>query len=219
MNSIIIPVNKKVLIAVVIILLLLLGAWFFMTKKSPQTSSDQSSNTTNETSSTSLKDLLTKGIAQSCTFSSDNSNGSVYVSGGSVRGDFDTTVNGKLTKSHMVVKGNASYIWTDDQTTGFKMAFDPNSVDANTSKNSTATNTGIDPAANNNYKCSAWIADSSKFELPTSVTFTSFEVPTGVNQTSPQGSSSGSTTSSQCSYCNTLTGDDKTQCLTALKCN
>lgn len=195
--------NKKVLIVIGIVLLLLVGGYFYINSK-------KGTGTINEeqpSAATSLKNLIAKGVAQSCTYSTEGTNGSVYVSGGAVRGDFETTVDKVVTKSHMIVKDNTSYIWTDGQTAGFKMSFDPNATPAGTSG---ASNESFDASANMNYKCKTWIVDNSKFALPTGVTFSTFAIPS-------TGATTG--TSSQCSYCNNLSGDDKTQCLTALKCN
>jgi len=198
--------NKKVLIVIGVVLLLALGGWFYMNSKKANVApaTETATGTQQPSAATSLKDLITKGIAQTCTFTNDGTSGSVYVSGGAVRGDFDTVANGATTKSHMIVKDNSSYIWTDGQTTGIKMTYDPNATPA---ASASATSGSFDAGANMNYKCSAWLADSGKFTLPTGVTFTSFTPP------------STGATSSQCSYCDSLTGDSKTQCLTALKCS
>ncbi len=203
--------NKKVLVMAVVALLLLTGAWYYISAKKSSTSPTAQDSTGNQPSvASSLKDLITKGVAQSCTFDSDGSSGTVYTQGGKVRSDF-TTVTGKVsTKSHMIVMDNTSYIWTDGQTTGFKMSFDPNATPI--AGASAAPNGSFDANVDMGYKCSTWIADAGKFTLPTGVTFTAFAVP---SQAAPaQGSSS-----SQCSYCDSLTGADKTQCRTALKCN
>jgi hypothetical protein len=202
--------DKKVLVIIVAVLLLLLGGWYFLSSKksAPSPSTETASGPQQPSGVSSLKDLITKGVAQNCTFSNAGTNGSVYVSAGKVRTDFDTTANNVTTKSHMIVMDNTSYLWIDGQTTGFKMSFDPNATPA---AGSTAPNGSFDASANMDYKCSAWVADSSKFTLPTGITFTSFAVPT---QVTPSGSSS----SSLCSNCDSLTGDSKTQCLTALKC-
>ena len=198
--------NKKILVIVVAALLLLGGGYFFLnSRKSITLPGSQTS------APSSLKDLITKGIPQSCTFSGEGESGSVFVSGKKVRGDFDTTVEGKVTKSHMIVDGNTSYLWTDDQKEGFKMTFDVSAVDASPEPGTATSGESFDANANMNYKCSPWLEDSSKFALPSGVTFTSFAMPSA----QPGASGSGS---SQCSYCDSLTGDSKTQCLTALNC-
>ncbi len=193
-----------------------------MSKKTPNSTPPQNATTEtkNDSSPASLKDLLTKGLAQTCTYSTDAGGGTIYVSGGKVRGDFETAVEGKSMKSHMIVVDNTSYIWTDDQKTGFKMSFDPNSVSTTgTANTSTSTQGGIDPAANYNYKCSAWITDSAQFDLPKGVTFTSFAAPAVTGGSGAPAQPAGSGSSQQCAYCNALSGNDKTQCLKALNCN
>lgn len=194
--------NKKVVTAGVVVVLLLIIAGFLVMKGRTNPAVTPTKTSEQNTSPTSLKDLISKGIAQSCTYSNESSTGQIYVSGGKVRGDFDTTIEGKVTKSHMIVDGSNSYIWSDGSKDGIKMTFD---VAATPAANATSSPVGgFDTAANMNYKCGVWVADPSMFTLPAGVTFMSF----------------GKTdTSSQCSYCDSLTGDSKSQCLTALKCN
>lgn len=219
--------NKKTLPVIIgVVLLLLVGGWYFYTKgglltqKKTVSNSDTPNNDQQVESSTNLKDLLTKGVSQTCTYSSDGGSGKIYVAGGVMRGDFETKVDTKMMKSHVIVKDNTSYVWTDDSKTGFKMAFDPNSVDTSVKNDTPTQNQAADLSANYDYKCSVWIKDASQFAPPTDVTFSSFEIPTTSGQTAPGASgAAGSDNSSQCSYCNALSGDDKTQCLTALKCN
>jgi hypothetical protein len=211
--------NKKVLVIVAVLLLLLLGGWYFMSGKKRATTpaTETSGGNGNQQQTTSavgtLKDILGKGVAQSCTYSNAGSTGAVYTSGGKVRGDFDVTVNSVATKSHMIVMDSTSYMWTDGQKTGFKMSFDPNATPATGSTAAKAPSGAVDPSANMNYNCGPWVVDATMFNLPTGVTFQSFNVPT------QQGTSGGSSSSSQCSYCDSLTGDSKTQCRAALKCN
>jgi hypothetical protein len=208
--------NKKVLMIAVVILLLLAGGWYYMTsKKTDMTVSTQNPTGTTQPSTVSnLRDLISKGIAQNCTFNTEKTAGSVYVNGKSVRGDFDTTIDNAVMKSHMIVKDNTSYIWTDGKGAGIKMSFDPSATPAATSSSSGTSGGSFDPSVNMNYKCSVWIADNSKFDLPAGVTFSTFSIP---SQAAPAKGTTGS--SSQCSYCNALSGDDKTQCLKAMSCN
>lgn len=197
--------NKKILVIVVAALILLGGGFFFLNSKK----SIQLPGVTSGASS--LKDLIMKGIPQSCTFSGEGNEGSVFVSGKKVRGDFNTTTEGKMTTSHMIIDGNTSYMWMDDQKEGFKMSFDTSAENATPAPGETTSGESFDANANMDYKCSPWLEDSSKFALPSGVTFTSFAIP------SAQPGASGSD-SSQCSYCDSLTGDSQSQCLTALNC-
>lgn len=195
------------LIALVLVILLV-GGYFVVKGKSKGLVIAPSQE--ESTSPSSLKDLISKGIAQSCTYTNEGGTGKIYVSGGKVRGDFETKMEEKVTKSHMIVDGSTSYLWGDGGQEGFKMTFDTSNTASGDAE--TSLSGAFDASANMNYKCSIWVVDSSMFAVPTTVKFTSFGTETGV----VPGSGSGS---SQCSYCDSLTGDSKTQCLTSLKCN
>lgn len=205
--------NKKIILIIVAVLLLGGGAFFFMKKGPAAPATPGSSSTQQAAGPSSLKDLISKGIAETCTFSNEGSAGTVSVSGGKVRGDFDSTVDGKVTKSHMIVDGTTSYLWMDGQTVGYKMTFD-SSASATAEGKATSQPAGsFDAGAQMNYNCKPGIVDNSLFDLPKGVNFMSFG--TTLNATPGPG---GASSSSQCSYCDTLTGDSKTQCRAALNC-
>lgn len=214
--------NKKVLYAVIAVIVLLLvgGAVFVMSTKNkpattPSTTTGTVTNKVQEPTKAgpkSLKDLLTAGVPQKCTFKdvSDqvNMEGTSYIAGGKMRGDFSTTVEGKTSTGHSIFDGKTSYVWMDGTSTGFKMEVDP-SV---TSTPESSTQQGLDLNKTLDYSCGVWIVDQSLFNPPEDVTFTSFAVPN--TSGSPTGGNQ-----NLCASCDSLTGDQKTQCLTALKCN
>lgn len=204
--------NKKVVIAVVV-LILALGLFFvFKNKSTIGTPSTQTS------SAKSLKDLLSSGISQKCTFSDTSSEnvqeGVTYVSKGKMRGDFTTTVSGKVTKSHMIVADNTSYIWTDDDKNGFKSTFNQENTPEVDNAEDKNTTTGVDVNKQADYKCSAWVTDESVFTPPADIKFTDLS-----QMFKPDTTNGGGTNTSQCSVCDSLSGDDKAQCKTALKCS
>lgn len=212
------PMNRKAVTAIVVILVLAVGMYgaYRVYKHFKRLSTPIAVQTTTPSSMANLKDLLANGTAQMCTFTEGDTHGTLYISGGKVRDDFESTENGKTVKSHIIDMNNTSYIWSDGQSTGIKSSFNPNASPLPTSGSLSAGSSGtLDANANMNYRCGAWTPDQSQFILPTGVTFSSFAMPTNIKpESSP---SSGS--SSQCSYCDSLTGNGKTQCLTALKCN
>ncbi len=216
--------NKKVVIAIVVILLLLLGGGVFVMSKrnkskttsAPTTISVSPTSAVQETSQEnqkSLRDLLTAGVPQKCTFSDVSSEvnmqGTSYIANGKVRGDFSTTADGKTTNGHTIFDGKVSYVWMDGTSTGFKMEINP--TEGSTSNSSTQQ--GLDLNKTLDYNCDVWVPDQTLFTPPTNVTFTSFSVPTSTVEGSTTGNKS------LCSSCDSLTGEQKTQCLTALKCN
>ena len=216
--------NKKVLITVAVLLFLGIGGYAAYTNfKSSSSTKVETAETANKPDDAnkpaSLKDLLTKGVAQTCTYSSDSGRGTVYVSGGKVRGDFDVTADGQTSKSHMIVMDNTSYIWTDGQKAGFKTSFDASATPVAGANGSTATKSGFDPSSMADYKCGTWVVDSSMFALPSGVTFSTFAMPSAVSPTGSDTPGKPATDNSQqCAYCNALSGSDKTQCLNALNC-
>jgi len=214
--------NKNIIIGIIIVILLLVGGGAFImstrTKPvtAPTTTSVTETNKVQETSQTtpkSLKELLSAGAPQKCSFKDVSNNvdmeGVSYIASGKIRGDFSTTTEGKSSTGHTIFDGKTSYVWMDGITTGFKMEIDPSVTSAPES----GTQQGLDLNKAIDFSCDTWLPDQSLFNPPESVTFTSFSAPT---------SSAGNPTGGNqnlCASCNSLTGEQKTQCLTALKCN
>ncbi len=208
--------DKKVIyigVGVIVLLLIGAGAYLVMSKSSTPATPLQTVNTQNEPAQSaqnapalkSLKDLLTAGVAQKCTYqdtsTAANVSGTTYISAGKVRSDFTSVTSNITISGHMVADGKTSYVWMDGQTTGFKMAFDQ----ASTASAGSAQQ-GVDANKAMNYSCSAWVVDNTLFTPPTSVKFTDL------------GALTVPSADSQCSTCNALSGEAQTQCKTALKC-
>jgi hypothetical protein len=215
--------NKKALavIAVLIVIVGLYGAYrvYAHFKRLSTTPAGQTQTTATTAPETlgSLKDLIANGGSQTCTYSTDQSQGTVYMSGGKVDADIDTTVGSVVEKAHMIIANDSFYLWMDGKTSGYKMAYNPNTTPAPAGAKTNNASGMLDPNTQMNFKCSSWLTDDSKFALPSGVTFSAISLP----QAAPAavGSPAAGGANSQCSYCDSLTGDSKTQCLTALKCN
>lgn len=165
--------SKKILIVIVAALLLAVGAWYYVnSKKTAGTAPTQTTTATEQPSTlASLKDLVAKGVAQSCTYTTDKSQGTIYMNGGKVRADINATVGSVETKAHMIMIDNTSYIWTEGTSIGFKMAYDPNATPVSGASPSTLQQGFVDANTSMNYKCNVWVADGEKFALPTGITF------------------------------------------------
>jgi type IV secretory pathway VirB2 component (pilin) len=201
-------VNKKIVIGI-IVLLLLAAAGYLVFAKKPASSTTSPAQTAVAPALQSFRDLLAKGISQSCKYSTQNSTGTIYMSGGKERGDFtlvSTQTGGTPSTAHMIIMDNTNYLWTDGMKTGVKMAFDPNATPAP----SATPATGFDANTKLNYQCSAWVVDSTLFTLPTGISFMAIA--------NPKAAPSAGSNSSLCSKCDTLTGNSKAQCLAALNC-
>lgn len=215
--------NKK-LIAIVVGILLLGVAGIAYAKMKAGGTGLPGSTASITGGAKSLKDLLTSGVAQKCTYSTTEgtgtSEGTTYISGGKMRGDFSTTVSGKVTKSHMITDGKSSYIWTDGEKTGFKSTIaDTTTGNAPDTTNTTANVSGQGSGLNQkaDYKCLAWVTDGSFFTAPSDIKFTDLSEMFKVTP-APAGKAGTTDNTSQCAVCDSLSGTDKTQCLSSLNC-
>lgn len=183
-------------------LLIGLGAYLFLQnqKKPSIENPTQVESQQEQASKNSIRNLLTSGVSQMCSYSSDNVEGKVYVTKERVRGDFSLNAEEKRV-SHVIIDGNTMYSWMDGENKGFKMTFDREDFN----KEATGSAEGnVDLDAQFDYKCATWTVDNTMFDLPKGVTFASFTAP--------------SVPAANCSVCNNLSGESKSQCLRALKC-
>lgn len=213
--------GKSLVIVVVALLLLGFGGYFVMSGKNSSKSGDLMKDESTKqdvggSKQNTLKGLFMAGIPQSCTFSSEvegyKSEGTVYTAKGKMRGDFSSIVGDREMKSHMIVDGETSYIWTDGETKGFKASFTKEQQEAaeESIKDLPKPTGGVDLEQMADYDCKPWLANGSYFELPSGIEFASLEDMMGDIQKQ---------IGSQCAACDELTGDSKTQCLTMLKCD
>src|SRR3989344_3866057 len=167
--------RKQVMIiigAVVVIALVSLFA-YSRVSKSPSSVADvvkEGAQSVESMTKGSIKSLLSGGKNVSCTinYPDGQGRGTVYVSGQKMRGDFMMMADGKEMESHMIQDGDTGYFWSGTQ--GTKMKIDK---EANASPVASAQNAqGADLDKEVDLKCSAWMQDSSKFEVPSNVQFT-----------------------------------------------
>lgn len=211
--------NKKLLVGIVVLFLIGgAGALYFKSNRTANTPIPQATTETKTQTPApaqkSLKDLLTLNQSQECSFTDDSGNsGTVLVSNGKVRSDFTVESEGKQIKSHTIVDGQTVYFWMDGQTTGYKMPITaPSAKPAATPQ--TPEQVNIDQKVD--YNCKSWAPNNMVFNIPSEIKFTDFGslVTPQTNQPGTQ-----NVPSAQCATCESLTGEAKTQCKTALKCN
>jgi len=220
--------NKKLGVIIVIIILLLLGGGaFVMSHKSTKPTVSTTLPTAIPTETTaaantgtlgSLKSLMTSAIPQTCTFTSQKqatTNGTIYISGGKLRGDFTSTNQGQTINGHMLVDSGYSYIWTDLNKRGMKVAVTEGQTSGST------TSQGMDLNQAVSYTCKPWVPDASKFTLPTDITFMTFTMPKVAapsGATASGSSSSGGAVTTPCSACDSLPVAAQSVCKTQLHC-
>lgn len=97
--------------------------------------------------------------------------GTVYLSDGNMRGEFSTVAEGKTMDTSFIFKDEYMYSWSSAlPNMGFKMKVDP-TVDAGSDASGTYS-WNADQIGD--YNCEVWTTDSSKFALPSGVTFQDF---------------------------------------------
>ena len=94
--------------------------------------------------------------------------GTVYLSGGMMRGEFTTIAEGRNMDTTFVYKDGFMHTWSNLMPgMGFKMKADPTLANNDAAASGTyswnATEIG-------DYDCVVWTADASKFEIPTNIT-------------------------------------------------
>jgi hypothetical protein len=205
--------NKKLVPLVIIGILLAIGVIFLSTrKKATPATTPQTSETPTATGPKSLKDLLSAGVAQECSFTDPEGNsGSVFITSGKMRGDFTTKSDKETIKSHMVVDGNTSYMWMDGQESGYKFSFDA----ANAPTPTAGQPQTFDTNKQMDYKCKPWIVTGSMFSLPGNIKFTDFSQLMAPKTT---GTAPATGDQSACAACDQVPADAKAQCRTALGC-
>lgn len=227
--------TKQAVIAVVVgvFIILAAGGAFLYSQSKP---SVQKPNTTTATEVTkapensmaqsTIKDILTSGKSSKCTFTTETdksqTTGTVYTSGKNARGDFQSTVGGKDTSTHMIRNDDTFYMWGDSIAMGVKMVM---SVDDLASKMEGNKDFGsFNPDQQMDIKCATWTQDATLFTPPSNVKFTSIGnmMPTGSmmkTSAAPTSAGSGSSdNSNQCNICNSLTGQAKSACVAQFNC-
>jgi len=218
---------KKGLLAVIIglVLALAVGGYFVMNRQAsaPQTPTSNSSQTEVSTSGSasqrsSLRSLMGLGTSQMCTFQDAEANnaGTVYIANGKMRGDFESTVNGTVTNSHMYSDGTSTYMWFDGGQDGFKMSL----AQANQAQQGSEQQKNVDVDKQVDYDCKPWTADAGILTYPTDITFSDYgamTAPTGAGTTGND-TTVATDKETQCATCDNLPGDAAAQCRQALGC-
>lgn len=172
--------NKNVLIAlaaVVIILILAAGGFLFLKySKAPAmpkpavTVAPTKAPTT--TAAGTILGLLQGGKTESCsiTLPDNKGTGDIVISDTKFAGNFNTvSTAGKTIVSHVVSDGTYIYMWSNATSMGIKMSLVAAKNAATNAQNNTQS---VDINQNVQMSCGPWIADNSKFILPTTIKFT-----------------------------------------------
>lgn len=101
------------------------------------------------------------------------SEGTVYLSNGMIRGEFITQYNGQPIDSTFIMRDGYTYTWSSAmKNMGFKVKAEAStSTEVTTSGSASGTySANLDQIGD--YTCEAWTPDETKFVPPTTITFT-----------------------------------------------
>ena len=207
---------KNILIIIAVIALLGAGWYFYAGKNASMPYPGGDNSSIGEKMSGSIADLINAGKSLQCSFSSSadgySSDGTVFVSGSNVRGDFNSEQGGKETQSHMIQNGENIYTWTDEPKQGMVMKI--SKEDAQKYKDEAESSAGsFNMDDSYEYSCMPWGSDSSKFTPPSDVQFTDLSAQMEQMTESMKGNNQ-----SACSACDSLDPEAKASCKQALNC-
>lgn len=219
--------NKKILIIIGVVVVFGLVIYFAMMQKTAP-NSDQVSNDTSLADDSdmsgeqSLRSLMMGKQAVKCQVVIENMTNDFYIADNNMRSDFGTMVDGKLTKGHMIVKGDASYTWIEGEEQGFKVVITEEDMAVNNTDEDVNQNVDFDEKMN--YSCQPWKKDASYFELPNGVDFSDLSslvpsTPPDPVMSQDNAGTEGSMNDSQCSACDSIPAENQAQCRAALGCN
>ncbi len=210
---------------VITVLVLVAAGLVYVTqfaKKSPAPATTTSSPAAAASGPESLREMFSKGISETCTYSTSDANGktegTVYVGVGKMRADVQSTADGKTTNSHVIIADNTMYTWMEGEKTGFKMSYNVEASPTTAPESSSAPGEASQPVSldtKTDYHCSPGLVDNAKFELPTGVTFSDLS---SMMKAAPSPAAAALGSSDQCKACEQLSGTAKDQCLSYLSC-
>jgi hypothetical protein len=164
----------KIIALVVVALIFGNGVYWYLNNQTSVSSTPQAEES-DSVQTSDLAALFKKGGGYECTISMKtdqaSSNGTVYVSGSDVRGDFTSLTGVQTVTSSMIQTGGYVYTWSNMIPQGFKFK---STVDANP----IATLGAGQMPEGGSYTCKKWTVDASVFVPPKNVPFS--EAPTGI---------------------------------------
>lgn len=165
--------NMKIVIIVLVALLAVGVGGYYLTKDD-----NDSNNAVLNTGSTSINALLGQNNNSTCTYShtdesGNTSSGTVYLSGGRMRGNFTFQAAGQQTQYSNVLRDNEyQFVWQDGSDTGFKSKIE--TLTSAGSDDSNTTQQAVDQDKEYDFDCSDWRVDESMFNAPANVEFTDY---------------------------------------------
>ncbi len=222
--------NKQYLIALAVVILIAGGVYVYTsTSDTPEVKDSASTDNTmtdEPTTASSLRVLLASGKNVTCEFSrpadedGNAQEGTVYVSGDHVRGDFTITTKKEGAQSaSMIQDGEWMYAWGGgfaDEGEGYKVRVSETTGTSNEVMEFKKDTFDVD--SETEYTCTSWKKDESKFVPPSDVKFKEFSFGAAMGE-AVANINAETGMKIDCSVCDQAPGEDaQAQCRTALKC-
>ena len=124
-------------------------------------------------------DFVKQGGSYQCTVNqyidssySSTTKGTVYLSKGNIRGDYNVKVQGMSIDTSVIVRDGFAYTWTNMMTTGYKVAVATDTTGKTSAGGTTPQGTfSWNSDMIGDYDCKPWTADATLFTLPAKITF------------------------------------------------
>jgi hypothetical protein len=122
--------------------------------------------------SASLESLFSGNVNRVCTYSDDETSGTMYVAGERLRVEY-TSTHPDQSDGGMILKDGKVYSWDNESMQGVVMeqVKDGEDVDGNTSSGGIDEDSAFELNEDYNLNCKRWTVDQSKFNLPNNVEF------------------------------------------------
>ena len=126
-----------------------------------------------------FSEFIKRGGAYQCEINQlvggSQTQGTAYISGGMIRGEYQTQVQGMSISTNMILRDGYTYSWSSMMpTAGYKVkAVATGGGDASTGTSGTYS---FNAEQIGDYNCEPWAADAATFALPAGVTFTEMGV-------------------------------------------
>ena len=166
---------SKKLIGLVILVAVVVGAYFVFGGNKGAENEELGNENEEQTSGKKMafSEFLKQGGAYKCevkqSMSDLENSGTMYVSGGNLRGEFSTVAEGKTFLSSFLSRDGYTYTWSSmTPGMGFKIKAEAETSDEGADINGTYA-WSADQIGD--YNCENWVVDATKFELPKNVTF------------------------------------------------
>ncbi len=166
--------SKTTWVVIIVITLTIAGYFVFSGNKEANVPAGEEQSAQTPERKMAFADFVRQGGSYKCevkqALSDMENSGTVYLSGGMMRGEFRTVAEGRTVTTNIINRDGYTYTWSSaSPETGFKIKVDA-SADAETSGTYS-----WDASQVGDYNCAAWSADASVFAVPTSVTFQELE--------------------------------------------